>query len=53
MGILGIVLSLPLTAAIPVIERVWREVVPPEIEAMERSGGQMGPVVPDEARPGG
>ncbi len=36
MGILGIILSLPLTAAIPVVERVWREVVPPEIERMER-----------------
>jgi predicted PurR-regulated permease PerM len=36
MGILGIILSLPLTAAIPVVERVWREVVPPEIARMER-----------------
>jgi len=35
MGVLGIILSLPLTAAIPVIERVWREVIPPEVEAME------------------
>ena len=47
MGILGIVLSLPLTAAIPVIERVWREVVPPEIEQMEH--GEVSPPVPDEA----
>jgi predicted PurR-regulated permease PerM len=35
MGILGIILSLPLTAAIPVVERVWREVVPPDIVQME------------------
>ncbi len=36
LGILGIVLSLPLTASIPVIERVWREQVPEGIEAMEQ-----------------
>lgn len=47
MGILGIILSLPLTAAIPVIERVWREVVPPEIEQMEVR--EVGPALPDEA----
>ncbi|MBA3275628.1 MAG: AI-2E family transporter [Chloroflexia bacterium] len=35
LGILGIVLSLPLTASIPVIERVWREQVPEDIEALE------------------
>lgn len=35
LGVLGIILSLPLTASIPVIERVWREVVPPEVEQME------------------
>jgi predicted PurR-regulated permease PerM len=47
MGILGIVLSLPLTAAIPVIERVWREVVPPEIEQLERR--EQAQPLPDEA----
>lgn len=31
LGIIGIVLSLPITAAIPVIERVWREDVPDPI----------------------
>jgi predicted PurR-regulated permease PerM len=35
LGVLGIVLSLPLTAAIPVIERVWRGQVPHDIEALE------------------
>jgi predicted PurR-regulated permease PerM len=35
LGILGIILSLPLTAAIPVIERIWREQVPDDIEALE------------------
>ena len=38
LGILGIILSLPLTASIPVIERVWREVVPPEIDAIQEPG---------------
>jgi predicted PurR-regulated permease PerM len=28
LGILGVILALPLTAAIPVLERVWREEVP-------------------------
>jgi predicted PurR-regulated permease PerM len=28
LGIVGIILSLPITAAIPVIERVWREEIP-------------------------
>ncbi len=37
LGILGIILSLPLTASIPVIERVWREQVPDDIEALEES----------------
>ncbi len=37
LGVLGIILSLPLTASIPVIERVWREVVPGEVEEMERA----------------
>jgi predicted PurR-regulated permease PerM len=37
LGVLGIVLSLPLTAAIPVIERVWREKVPHDIEALEEA----------------
>ncbi|HEV2129295.1 MAG TPA: AI-2E family transporter [Thermomicrobiales bacterium] len=36
LGILGIVLSLPLTASIPVIERVWREQIPEDIEELER-----------------
>ncbi len=48
MGILGIILSLPLTAAIPVIERVWREVVPPEIEQMDRQEAAAASV-PEEA----
>ncbi|HYH13022.1 MAG TPA: AI-2E family transporter [Thermomicrobiales bacterium] len=47
LGILGIILSLPLTASIPVIERVWREVVPQEIEALER-GVVEGPARPEE-----
>ncbi|MDQ4045277.1 MAG: AI-2E family transporter [Chloroflexota bacterium] len=37
LGILGIVLALPLTAAIPVIERVWREKVPEDIRKLERA----------------
>lgn len=37
LGILGIILSLPLTASIPVIERVWREQVPEDIEALEEA----------------
>lgn len=36
LGVLGIILSLPVTASIPVIERVWREVMPDEVEQMER-----------------
>ncbi|MGI8976098.1 MAG: AI-2E family transporter [Thermomicrobiales bacterium] len=36
LGVLGIILSLPVTASIPVIERVWREVTPNEVEQMER-----------------
>jgi predicted PurR-regulated permease PerM len=28
LGVIGIILSLPLTAAIPVLERIWREEVP-------------------------
>jgi predicted PurR-regulated permease PerM len=35
MGVLGIILSLPLTASIPVIERIWREQLPEKIEEME------------------
>lgn len=46
LGILGIVLSLPLTASIPVIERVWREQVPEDIEALEEA------VMNQEAGPG-
>ena len=37
MGVLGIILSLPLTASIPVIERIWREQVPEDIEALEQA----------------
>jgi predicted PurR-regulated permease PerM len=37
LGVLGIILSLPLTASIPVIERVWRERVPDDIEALEQT----------------
>ncbi len=51
LGILGIILSLPLTAAIPVVERVWREVIPPEIEALEDRGETSGPPEPGEDRP--
>lgn len=51
LGILGIILSLPLTAAIPVIERVWREIVPPDIDAIDRAGG-VGPPVPETASRG-
>lgn len=49
LGILGIILSLPLTASIPVIERVWREVVPSEIEALEQDTAE-GPSSPEEPR---
>jgi predicted PurR-regulated permease PerM len=28
LGVLGVVLALPITAAIPVLERVWREEIP-------------------------
>lgn len=38
LGILGIILSLPLTASIPVIERVWREQVPEDVEMLEETG---------------
>lgn len=37
LGILGIILSLPLAASIPVIERVWREQVPEDIEMLEEA----------------
>ena len=37
LGVLGIILSLPLTAAIPVVERVWREQVPDDIEMLEQT----------------
>jgi len=37
LGVLGIILSLPLTASIPVIERIWREQVPDNIEALEEA----------------
>lgn len=35
LGVIGIVLSLPITAAIPVLERVWNEDVPEEVMAAE------------------
>lgn len=31
LGVIGIILSLPLTASIPVLERIWREEVPEEL----------------------
>jgi predicted PurR-regulated permease PerM len=31
LGVVGIMLSLPLTAAIPVLERIWREEVPEQL----------------------
>jgi predicted PurR-regulated permease PerM len=31
LGVVGIILSLPLTAAIPVLERIWREEVPEQL----------------------
>ena len=31
LGVIGIILSLPLTAAIPVLERIWREEVPEKL----------------------
>ncbi len=33
LGVIGIIISLPLTAAIPAIERIWRADVPPEAAA--------------------
>jgi hypothetical protein len=35
LGIIGIILSLPLTAAIPVLERVWNEPLPENVVAAE------------------
>lgn len=35
LGIIGIILSLPLTAAIPVLERVWNEPLPENVIAAE------------------
>jgi predicted PurR-regulated permease PerM len=35
LGVIGIILSLPLTAAIPVLERVWNEPLPDDIVAAE------------------
>jgi predicted PurR-regulated permease PerM len=31
LGIVGVIISLPLTAAIPVLERIWREEVPDQL----------------------
>lgn len=36
LGVIGIILSLPITAAIPVLERVWNEELPEEIIAAEQ-----------------
>jgi predicted PurR-regulated permease PerM len=35
LGVIGIILSLPITAAIPVLERVWNEPLPENIVAAE------------------
>lgn len=35
LGVLGIILSLPLAASIPVIERIWREKVPDDVKDLE------------------
>jgi predicted PurR-regulated permease PerM len=35
LGVIGIILSLPITAAIPVLERVWNEELPEEVLAAE------------------
>lgn len=35
LGVIGIILSLPITAAIPVLERVWNEDLPEEVRAAE------------------
>lgn len=35
LGVIGIILSLPITAAIPVLERVWNEKLPEDVLAAE------------------
>lgn len=35
LGVIGIILSLPITAAIPVLERVWNEKLPDDVVAAE------------------
>lgn len=35
LGVIGIILSLPITASIPVLQRVWHEDVPDEVLALE------------------
>ena len=50
LGILGIILSLPLTASIPVIERIWREQVPEDIEALEEAPTTREPAPPETVR---
>ncbi|CAN0484230.1 unnamed protein product, partial [Phaeothamnion confervicola] len=40
LGILGTLLALPITAAIPVIERVWSEPLPPDLVAMDEAIAQ-------------
>lgn len=35
LGVIGIILSLPITAAIPVMERVWTETLPDEVAAAD------------------
>jgi predicted PurR-regulated permease PerM len=37
LGVIGIILSLPLTATIPVLERVWNEPLPDDIVAAEKA----------------
>ncbi len=50
LGVLGIILSLPLTASIPVIERIWREQVPEDIEALEEAPTTREPAPPETVR---
>lgn len=42
LGVLGIILALPLTAAIPVIERVWREIPPDGLDDGDTAYHQAG-----------
>ena len=49
LGVIGIILSLPVTASIPVIERVWRERLPEklDIEGYEDEVADHHPTVTD------